>query len=383
MKNLFIIMLVLIVVTHARATSFQGLGDLAGGDFYSKAEDISADGSVVVGYGTRSDITYGFRWTKAAGMVALPGSYEYCVAHGVSSDGTVVVGRVEDSGGAFRWTQSGGFEILGDYSGLAYGVSGDGSVVVGHAYVHDFISQVWKGDSVIQPAPGVGFAAAASADGVVVVGVDGGSGFRWTESEGVTHKYPGWAWDISDDGSVVVGAGFYWTESGGLETLDGTAYGVSADGLVAVGQSSGGAFIWDQTNRMRDIKGLLEIGGLDLSGWTLSRANAIASDGLTVVGYGINPNGDTEAWIATVPVDVGSCACRGDLNDDHQIDLDDLQAVAGILLDGAPGAPGFIVPVEPGHCGDFNADGQVDLDDLQAVAGTLLDAGSPFIVPCE
>jgi len=74
------------------------------------------------------------------------------------------------------------------------------------------------------------------------------------------------------------------------------------------------------------------------------------------------------------------CACPGDLNDDGQIDLEDLQAVAGILLDA--GSP-FIVPVEEGDCGDLNTDLQLDLEDLQAVAGILLQAGSPFVVPCE
>jgi len=74
------------------------------------------------------------------------------------------------------------------------------------------------------------------------------------------------------------------------------------------------------------------------------------------------------------------CPCAGDLNGDGQIDLDDLQAVAGVLLDA--GSP-FIVPVGAGHCGNLNGDEQIDLEDLQAVAGILLDAGSPFIVQCD
>jgi len=81
---------------------------------------------------------------------------------------------------------------------------------------------------------------------------------------------------------------------------------------------------------------------------------------------------------------VAGCQCPGDLNPspagNGQIDLDDLQAVAGILLDA--GSP-FIVNVQADHCGDLNQDGQVDLDDLQAVARILLDGGSPFIVQCE
>ncbi len=76
----------------------------------------------------------------------------------------------------------------------------------------------------------------------------------------------------------------------------------------------------------------------------------------------------------------GGCLCPGNLNTDTQIDLEDLQALAGILLDA--GSP-FIVSVQEGHCGDINADEQVDLEDLQAVAGILLDVGSPFIATCD
>ena len=84
--------------------------------------------------------------------------------------------------------------------------------------------------------------------------------------------------------------------------------------------------------------------------------------------------------LRSIPQQEEGCPCLGDLNADEQVDLEDLQAVAGILLDA--GSP-FIVPVEPGHCGNLNEDEQVDLDDLQLVAGVLLDAGSPFIVSCE
>ena len=40
--------------------------------------------------------------------------------------------------------------------------------------------------------------------------------------------------------------------------------------------------------------------GLDLTGWQLGPARGISSDGATIVGYGINPAGMTEAWIASL-----------------------------------------------------------------------------------
>jgi len=72
------------------------------------------------------------------------------------------------------------------------------------------------------------------------------------------------------------------------------------------------------------------------------------------------------------------CACPGNLNDDQQIDLEDLQALAGILLN--VGSP-FVV-TDPPECANLNDDTQADLDDLQALAAILLNAGSPFVAPC-
>ncbi len=74
------------------------------------------------------------------------------------------------------------------------------------------------------------------------------------------------------------------------------------------------------------------------------------------------------------------CACPGNVTDDDQVDLEDLQGVAGMLLEA--GSP-FVVPVEPGDCANLNEDEQVDLDDLQALAGILLNVGSPFVAECD
>jgi len=83
------------------------------------------------------------------------------------------------------------------------------------------------------------------------------------------------------------------------------ASGVSADGSVVVGYgaSSSGieAFVWDETNGMRALIQILADQGIDMTGWNLFSATAISADGLTIVGYGANPSGNTEAFIASIP----------------------------------------------------------------------------------
>ena len=41
--------------------------------------------------------------------------------------------------------------------------------------------------------------------------------------------------------------------------------------------------------------------GFDLGGWNLVEATDISADGRTIIGIGINPYGEIEAWIATIP----------------------------------------------------------------------------------
>ncbi len=92
-----------------------------------------------------------------------------------------------------------------------------------------------------------------------------------------------------------------------------------------------------------------------------------------------DPNADQTDTDGDGIGDACDCLCLADFNNDGQVDLEDLQAVAGILLQA--GSP-FVVQSQEGDCSDLNNDGQIDLEDLQAVAGLLLNAGSPFIVLC-
>jgi probable HAF family extracellular repeat protein len=128
------------------------------------------------------------------------------------------------------------------------------------------------------------------------------------------------AYDLSDDGAVIVGEGttisgsqaFRWTAASGMVGLGDpavSAHGVSSDGSVIVGIASappapvdGQAFYWSEALGviiLRDL--LIANGAANLTGWNLISAEDVSGDGLTIVGYGTNPAGETEAWVATIP----------------------------------------------------------------------------------
>lgn len=346
------------------AQSFEGLGDLPGGSFYSTARGVSADGLVVVG-ASSSDSSgrqnEAFRWTASEGMQPLgdlPGGAYGSVAEAVSADGSIVVGHsmVMTYGGnvPFRWTAEEGLtELAGRYpdgayiQGEAHDISADGTVVVGYAYLDGWprISRWVNGEREHlgtlpgnMPRGGGPISAfAVSADGNVVVGASPSKNavylpgewnvqhlkeaFRWTADGGMEalgalpgERFHSEAHDVSDDGLVVVGESpsgvFRWTGNDGIEsagTIPGVRhlYAVSADGSVAVGGTNlvgagrGPAVIWTKADGMRVLQDVLETDyGLDLSGWELRDATDITPDATVIVGTGINPDGQFEAWRA-------------------------------------------------------------------------------------
>ena len=349
----------------ARAQAmFSGLGDLPGGAFDSAANAVSADGRVVVGSSFSASGPEAFRWEDGVmtGLGDLPGSVFSSVATAVSADGRVIVGHGQSASGleAFRW-ENGMITGLGDLPGgevksRADGVSADGSVIAGAASVPGgWEAFRWEGGSMegLGDLPGgvsSSLARGVSSDGEVVVGW-GDSGdfeaFRWEggtlvglgflADPGPTGAFQSAAYGVSANGSVTVGASDNWRilydpYSGGCTTVkffepfrfqDGvmtslfegiapcdisgpvTTFGISlavnADGSVIVGWGFG-AFIWDESNGKRNLEHVLEDDfGLDLTGWRLDRATGVSADGTVIVGYGRNPQGDQEAWIAVLP----------------------------------------------------------------------------------
>lgn len=122
------------------ATGFQALGFL-GGDGFSGAQDVSGDGSVVVGFSSPSGA---FVWDATNGiepLADLPGvTTGRNSANAISANGLWIVGRADGANPirdeAVRWDQNGNVLGLGYLPGgfffsEARGVSNDGSVVVG------------------------------------------------------------------------------------------------------------------------------------------------------------------------------------------------------------------------------------------------------------
>ena len=129
-----------------------------------------------------------------------------------------------------------------------------------------------------------GEAAAVSADGTTIVGVSEDRGedlhaVLWSETGEINNlgrlegAIASEAYDVSADGTFVVG------------------YNRMADGDLA-------AFLWSEDLGMIDLTVYLLGLGVDLTGWDLSRAYGISDDGMTITGYGKNPDGNLEAWVA-------------------------------------------------------------------------------------
>jgi hypothetical protein len=126
------------------------------------------------------------------------------------------------------------------------------------------------------------------------------------------------------------------------------------------------SFIWEEGRGMRLLEEVLltdygfgQTGQLD--GWQLGHASAISDDGTTIVGTGVNPQGQQEAW----RVVLGRTTLPGDADFDGDVDRADAEIVRNNL--GMTDSPQFTD-------GDFDFSGRVDGDDLLAM---LLRFGRP------
>ncbi|MCS7310034.1 MAG: hypothetical protein NZ741_07410 [Armatimonadetes bacterium] len=250
----------------------------------SVAYAVSSDGSVVVGSATHTiGESYAFRWTRDGGMQGLGtlgGTWSQ--AQDVSADGSVVVGIATTATAhrAFRWTQDGGMENLGALRGsgtYARGVSANGSVVVGYSITDDgdYHAFLWTAQSGMEDLGSLGgrwsAAYSVSADGSIVVG---------------------WA---TDTGGQI--RAFRWARGGGMQDLgtlggsESVAFDVSADGSVVVGWAEKApgareAFRWSPSTGVQNLNHTFAL--LLTDGSVLSLAHAISPNGRYIAGEGYN-----------------------------------------------------------------------------------------------
>lgn len=339
----------------AAQPQFVPLGDLPGGEFFSKATGVSDDGRYVAGasVGTAEGFTP-LRWDGTTPVpLSLPAGYNLgAEVNDISGDGQWVVGMGPGPAGftGLRWQPNGTPVVTGDFAppgwSSANSVSGNGSVITGFGGL-DFFSGAsemfrWTSATGEQPlgdlAGGTAFSngTCISNDGTVIGGYGTDDlGLRpvtWTQSgfnilatvEGGTGA--GRVLGLSHDGQVAlgeaqVGGAFLparW-QGGTAEQLGtppvgyevGNAIASNADGSLVIGvwretefsdELGSIAFIWDLQHGSRLLAdALLADYGLDLTGWTLNTITDMTPDGQTMVGYGMNPSGNFEAFKITIP----------------------------------------------------------------------------------
>jgi probable HAF family extracellular repeat protein len=348
------------VATAVPAATFTWLGDLPGGDTYSAATAVSANGTVVVGYSGSANGEEAFRYENGlmTGLGDLPGRTPFeSRPASVSADGAIVAGTSGRYGGthepqAFLWS-SGVLTGLGylpssHSSPVSFGsdLSDDGSVLVGSSSADNGVTAVvyrngaWE-DLGIFPTYADSYGSAISPGGEVIAGFGLGEydiyGKAFLVRDSVITPLgnlpPGErqseVLDISAGGTVLVGitvlSGDVWEYYEAFRFTDATmtllgflpggensfATGVSADGAVVVGASDAVipngagnlAFIWTAAQGMRMLHDVLltqRAVGFKRNTW-LSSATGVSADGLTIVGFGSRAGFQRiQAWVAVL-----------------------------------------------------------------------------------
>lgn len=331
MKNLGVLLIFCLASPLAYSATILGLGR------DTTVTGVSANGRVIIG------MTNGqpFRWSSGELVVTkIPDSFATTPpatgnAHGVSGDGSIIVGQINNSpSSSYTWSVENDFAAP-TLRALNSDISANGATTVGTRY-----SASGGGSGSLLPTTNIAYrlpggnlggspnffmetALGVSADGGAITGsalTNAGGGFipigyRWTTTNvlGLGRVSPV---DISGDGKVVVGRAtndaFRWTTNTGVTLLGdlpggaaiSSAAAASHDGSIIVGfgttATGRSAFIWDQTNGLRELKSVLQSGGANVTGWTLTEATDISSNGVVVVGIGANPAGQPESWVAVL-----------------------------------------------------------------------------------
>lgn len=272
----------------------------------SQTRRISAFYSVPVVAGV---FTPGSGWSDIDSPFAMGCGEDRGAAWDISADGTVAVGFAwnDCSPQAFRWTDDGGdgttllLDVLGSSAGSspptnrATVVSDDGTVAAGFAQTTlvDRWPAVWNED---------------------------GSGFLLTGP--VTDDTPGEILSISADGSVVAGIwgfdAFLWTEAGGHVDLGKVPNALPSDPCYPNAMTADGsmifggcgnpffgipvAFVWTETEGMRPLVDIVTASDLTVpAGYTLTSVLATSADGAVVLGVAVDELMNQKSFVLQLP----------------------------------------------------------------------------------
>lgn len=311
----------------------------------SRALAVSHDGRVVVGYclTTSADprASVAFRWTESTGMMPLSGleqiGYRYSSAKAVSADGSVIAGVLAQAPGSvagyrwiensltllpygtyadyisadgdtiagttagfrvFRWTRTGGFEILTSTTSWASGLSSDGNTLIGS---YEYAPNLFRI-------------------------------FRWTPAEGfhVPNAFLNyedqWSYCLSGDGQAIFGGvrsplslrgGYRWGADGATRIYLGEPIATNYHGDIAVSHT----LVWRENDGYWDITTLYP--HLFTNGASVERLHYISPNGRFIVGSGYRTrNGREEAFLIRT-----GCELYADVNRNGVVDDADLLQV--------------------------------------------------------
>ena len=311
-----------------RWTAEEGTVDIGGADYNVM---ISKDGKTIVcstadakGVKTAAIWQGGTTWKSIGGLPnGAPVDNVLSSPYAISGDGSVIVGlayagkngAVGSTPHAFRWDAKNGMVDLGstqNSQSRANAISASGNVIAGwdaapggggtigdHNY---WMGAVWYGglEQMMHPYGWTGPVSVISEDGTVMAGqghpLATKHSYVYTASDGV----------IEDIGALV-----RWTFPPPEPNYEDTSYpnAISDDGRMVVGISGYGfpsfpqeAFIWTPATKMVRLKDYLLAHGVPIpSGWQLVNGTAISSDKKTIAGFGLNPNGMIEGFVAKLP----------------------------------------------------------------------------------
>lgn len=283
-----------------------------------QAFGVSLQGRVIVGTGTYAGKPEPFRWSASTGShyFPLPPGYDRGAARGISDDGNVIVGFVFNAPGnsvrAVRWDSS-GVHLLhpaGALESRAWCISGNGSIMAGSYKDMQGITRpcIFTGGGAIVDLPMFDFATGGEVLGIsdsakLFVGYQN----RVPDQNGTTQ--------IDAEWYIPAGQSNYIAYSSFVDNATGNnnRAALAANGTAVVGfgyghnGSASDAFLMNPNYSINDMHTLAPVGSRSFEqdfnglppGWQTLSATGLSSDGQTIVGLAQNPAGRRQAYMFT------------------------------------------------------------------------------------